>query len=286
LTVNQTPRELDTEELELSSRTSSEELSAKLDELGRRLPDAPVDIVLTTSMFGTGVDVPRLGLMFVAGQPKTTSSYIQATGRVGRTNGGLVVTFLRASRPRDLNHYEYFVGYHDAIYRYVEPITVNPFAERARDHGIGPVAVALLRNASAFVVESDSCPVELPWRIQERRDGRPYSEAKLMAQHRSDAEVEFLSRIFDTRASAQPESRRPSPGEVSQHLAAELDRWYQLAQLHPVLLYSESTQNKPAEFPVVLGDLAHEAANYDVAYENAPNSLREVEATTTFRGRV
>ncbi len=285
LTVNQNPRELDTEELELSSRTSSEELSAKLDELDRSLPDAPVDLVLTTSMFGTGVDVPRLGLMFVVGQPKTTSSYIQATGRVGRTAGALVVTFLRASRPRDLNHYEYFAGYHDAIYRYVEPVTVNPFAERARDHGIGPVAVALLRNASIFTTETDSCPVELPWRIQERLSGGWYSEATLMAAHRGAKEVKLLSEIFEMRAQSQPGLRRPAAGEVAQHLAAELDRWHHLAKLHPELLYFESTQINPARFPVVLGDLAHTASKFDVAYENAPNSLREVEATITFRGR-
>jgi hypothetical protein len=285
LTVNQNPRDLDTEELELSSRTSSEELSGKLDELSRGLPDAPVDLVLTTSMFGTGVDVPRLGLMFVAGQPKTTSSYIQATGRVGRIAGALVVTFLRASRPRDLNHYEYFAGYHDAIYRYVEPITVNPFAERARDHGIGPVAVALLRNASTLTTETGSCPVELPWRIQERLSGGWYSEATLMATHRGAKEVNFLAEIFELRAQSQPGLRKPAAGEVSQHLAAELDRWHVLASLHPGLLYSESTQVNPARSPVVLGDLAHTASNFEVVYENAPNSLREVEATITFRGR-
>lgn len=285
LTVNAVPRELDTEELELSSRTSSEELPGKLDELGRGLPEQPIDIVLTTSMFGTGVDVPRLGLMFVAGQPKTTSSYIQATGRVGRTRGALVVTFLRASRPRDLNHYEYFVGYHDAVYRHVEPITVNPFAERARDHGLGPVAVALLRNARELGTEAGSYTVDLPWRIQERIAGGWHSEAKLMADNRSSSEVNILSQIFETRAQSQPGLRRPAAGEVSQHLAAELDRWYQLAKLHGNLLYFEPTMVSPASVPVVLGDLAHTAANLEVAYENAPNSLREVESTTTFQGR-
>ena len=283
LSLNHHPRELEVEEL--SGRTGSDHLPAMLDALGRSLPDSPVDIVLTTSMFGTGVDVPRLGLMFVAGQPKTTSSYIQATGRVGRTAGGMVVTFLRASRPRDLNHYEYFVGYHDAIYRHVEPITVNPFAERARDHALGPVAVALLRNATAITTGAGSYPVTNLWRLQERTVGGWSSTATLMGSHRSDSEVNAVPRLLEERAQSQPVLRRPSEGEVALHAAAELDRWHQLAKLAPGLLYFEWTYVGPPRNAVVLGDLAHTTAGFDVAYENAPNSLREVESTTTFQGR-
>src|SRR5207245_1213610 len=111
--------------VELSTRRKSTDLPRLLTRLGARLPDA-VDALFTTSMFGTGVDISRLNLMMVTGQPKTTSAYIQATGRVGRTRGALVVTFLRASRPRDLSHYEFFCGYHRRLYTLVEPITVMP----------------------------------------------------------------------------------------------------------------------------------------------------------------
>ncbi len=100
-----------------------------LKKLEATMPSA-LDAIFATSMFGTGVDVDRLGLMVVHGQPKTTASYIQATGRVGRQTG-LVVVFFRASRPRDLDHYEFFTGYHRALYRYVEPVTVAPFSPRA-----------------------------------------------------------------------------------------------------------------------------------------------------------
>src|SRR5262249_54490019 len=148
--LSPTPRPLTEEDpLELSSRADSLRLPGMLDQLRLALtgPQPPVNAVVATSMFGTGVDVERLGLMGVQGQPKTSSSYIQATGRVGRSQGGLVVTFLRAARPRDLNHYEFFTTYHAALYRHVEPVTVNPFAPRARDRALGPVAVALLRQA-------------------------------------------------------------------------------------------------------------------------------------------
>src|SRR5262249_21920 len=147
--ISATPRQFSEEEpMDLSSRANSLDLPGMLERLGERLATGnTVGSVVSTSMFGTGVDGPRLGLMVVHGQPKTSSAYIQATGCVGRETGGLVVTFYRASRPRDLSHYEFFVGYHRELYRHVEPVTVNPFSPRARDRSLGPVAVALLRQA-------------------------------------------------------------------------------------------------------------------------------------------
>src|SRR5439155_15177712 len=148
-------------------------------------------------MFGTGVDVDRLGLMVDHGQPKTSSAYIQATGRVGRQQGGLVVTFFRVSRPRDLDHYEFFTGYHRMLYRAVEPVTVTPYAPRARERGCGPLAVALLRQAK----EIDGQPVKENWHIQQRIQGGGYfSQAILMDSHRRDREVVALPAVFEHRA--------------------------------------------------------------------------------------
>jgi hypothetical protein len=105
----------------------------------------PVDVLLATNMISVGVDVPRLGLMVLAGQPKTTAEYIQATSRVGRQHPGLVCTVFNWTRPRDLSHYEQFEHYHDTFYQHVEALSVTPFAARALDRGLSGLLVAYLR---------------------------------------------------------------------------------------------------------------------------------------------
>jgi hypothetical protein len=96
-------------------------------------------------MVSVGVDVRRLGLMVVAGQPKNTAEYIQATSRVGRASPGLVCTVLNWARPRDLSHYERFEHFHATFYQFVEALSVTPFAPRALDRGLTGLLISLLR---------------------------------------------------------------------------------------------------------------------------------------------
>jgi hypothetical protein len=97
-------------------------------------------------MLSVGVDIPRLGLMFVNGQPKLMAEYIQATSRVGRRDPGLVITLYNNNKIRDRAHYETFASWHGALYRSVEPSSVTPFAPRARDKAIHAPLVALVRH--------------------------------------------------------------------------------------------------------------------------------------------
>lgn len=139
------PRELSAPR-ELTSRVRSGQVPEELDRLASPIgtPECP-DIVLATNMISVGVDVNRLGLMVVMGQPQTTSEYIQATSRVGRLRPGLVVTLFNAARTRDLSHFESFLPYHRALYRQVEATGATPFAPRAVDRGLHGLAVALTR---------------------------------------------------------------------------------------------------------------------------------------------
>lgn len=130
---------------ELTSRVKSSEIPKRLKQLEKALPDEPYDTVLATNMISVGVDVDRLGLMAVMGQPQTTAEYIQSTSRVGRKHPGLVVTLFNAARSRDRSHYEGFVSYHSALYRQVESTSVTPFSPRARDRALHAVLIGLTR---------------------------------------------------------------------------------------------------------------------------------------------
>ncbi|MFC2802339.1 MAG: helicase-related protein, partial [Peptidiphaga sp.] len=164
---------------ELTSRVSSADITATLDRMGltfdpdvdctaakdaamaasragksvqrREAAAKPYDVVLATSMLQVGVDVPRLGLMLVVGQPKNTAEYIQATSRVGRdaNRPGLVVTLGNWARPRDLAHYEQFRHFHETFYARVEPLSVTPFSVTAVDRGLDGALVAAARVTQA-----------------------------------------------------------------------------------------------------------------------------------------
>lgn len=113
--------------------------------------DPSVDLVPCTSIISVGVDLDRLGLMLVNGQPKLTSEYIQATSRVGRAAvPGLVVSLFAATKPRDRSHYEDFRAFHESIYRHVEPTSVTPYALPARERTLHAALVAVVRHATQF----------------------------------------------------------------------------------------------------------------------------------------
>jgi hypothetical protein len=127
-------------------------IAAKL-KAGEQLPnrELPFDVVLATSMLQVGVDVQRLGLMLIVGQPKNTAEYIQASSRVGRESSkpGLVVTLANRSRPRDMAHYEQFEHYHDTFYANVEALSVTPFSEAALERGLTGLIVSAARVMDA-----------------------------------------------------------------------------------------------------------------------------------------
>ena len=201
---------------ELTSRVSSKEIPKKLDnlevaykEVWERGEMRSLDVVLATNMLSVGVDVNRLGLMAVNGQPKSTAEYIQATSRVGRSFPGLVCTVLTWSRPRDLSHYETFEHYHATFYKHVEAQSVTPFAPRAMDRGLTGLLLSGMRlnneelapNLGAMLLRSTADPraekikvsiENRAWLVTDKREVKDLS-SRMLAK-RIDRWVEESSR--------------------------------------------------------------------------------------------
>jgi len=143
-------RDIAREVSELTSRESTNKVADTKRRLALAFIDKEhVDVALATNMISVGLDITRLGLMVVLGQPKAAAEYIQATSRVGRDRDkpGLVVTLLNVHRPRDRSHFERFEAFHSAFYRSVEATSVTPFTPRALDRALPAIVVALGRHA-------------------------------------------------------------------------------------------------------------------------------------------
>jgi superfamily II DNA or RNA helicase len=145
-------REREFEPVELTSRESTDKIKRSKDRLNKHFgEEQAIDVLLASNMISVGIDINRLGLMVVAGQPKTTAEYIQASSRVGRESKwpGLVVTAFNVHKPRDRSHYEHFQAYHQSFYRFVEATSVTPFSGPALDRGFVGALTAMIRFANS-----------------------------------------------------------------------------------------------------------------------------------------
>lgn len=139
---------------ELSANIRGEDIPLVLERLGQpKATGGAVDYLGCTNMLSVGVDVDRLGLMLVLGQPKTASEYIQATSRVGRDRKflpGVVLSLYMPTKPRDRSHYELFRPFHEAMYRHVEPSSVTPYALPARERAFHSALVSAVRMGTSL----------------------------------------------------------------------------------------------------------------------------------------
>ncbi|MEU9877151.1 helicase-related protein [Streptomyces phaeochromogenes] len=181
---------------ELTSRIDASDIPTRLKGIEKRLPDEDtVDVLLATNMIAVGVDVDRLGLMAVMGQPQTTAEYIQATSRVGRAHPGLVAVMLNAVRSRDRSHYENFLHFHSALYREVESTSVTPFSTRARERGLHAVIVALARILIPAARPNEAAGRVDSYEHQLRQDIKPVLLDRVGSV--TPEEADAVSRDFD-----------------------------------------------------------------------------------------
>lgn len=248
----------------LDTTAGKAKIAAKL-KAGEKVPgrELPFDVVLATSMLQVGVDVPRLGLMLIVGQPKNTAEYIQASSRVGRESSkpGLVVTLANRSRPRDMAHYEQFGHYHDTFYANVEALSVTPFSEASLERGLTGLIVSAARvmdAAAGSEVSLSSDSLAGAGRIVLRR-----------------ATVDALvDRIVDRIAQA---SNDASAALAKSKLVLRLDEWTERADLHGGgLTYARKSLPKQHIVPLLASPEETLGDEGDRLFQVA-NSMREVQ---------
>ncbi|MCO4875591.1 helicase-related protein [Paraburkholderia caribensis] len=264
-------RELQNLPVELSSRRSSRELPELLQALSGTLEDfeadplekpEPKDTVLASNMISVGVDVPRLGLMVVNGQPKSTAEYIQASSRVGRGIPGLVFTLCNSGRPRDLSHFEHFHSYHGALYKSVEATSVTPWAPRARDKALHAVVASLVRHLVNGMSGDE--------------DAVNFESSDPMVQ-------QLITDIVKRAAAATDEQQAEETKEHLQEIVAEWDK--RTAEARTSTTGRMRYWIKKAPFGKTVDHLmcaAEEASPGGHQAWPTPNTMREVEPSSAF----
>lgn len=261
--------------VELTSRRTTdavkeakERLEQAFHEKSKKHP--AVDVALASNMISVGVDITRLGLMVVCGQPKTTAEYIQATSRVGRDSNrpGLVVTLLNAHKPRDRSHFEHFTAYHESFYRGVEATSITPFSPRAVDRGLAGLVVALARLGEPSLTAPDGA--EKLGEVKER--------------------LGFIGEVIASRAEAHRAGRAgddPIDGVkavLRERVDALLDSWARVVKDDPARMglayqkYEEQSSKRPLLRMPLDEDLTNCKDHERVFVAN--RSMRDVEGTT------
>lgn len=211
-----------------------------------------VDACLASNIIEVGVDIDRLSLMVIVGQPKTTSQYIQVSSRVGRRRSvpGLVVVGFSQSKPRDRSHYERFRSYHQRLYAQVEPTSVTPFSPPAVDRALHGVVVAAVRQLADMTVARSPRPF-------------PLEEGTEL--------FERILRMLENRVSVVDSEESE---EVRQKLSLRLKQW---KTWNPSEYGGFGTP--PTDPPLIYPAGSNEPAGWDRHSWPVLSSLRNVDAT-------
>ena len=256
--------------VELTSRVPSADIPRTLKSLEKDVTSGSAnDVVLATNMISVGLDIDRLGLMAVMGQPQSSAEYIQATSRVGRQHPGLVVTIFNSARSRDRSHYENFIPYHQALYRAVEATSATPFAARARDRALHGVLVSLTR----LLVD------DLSYDTAANKAAEEYDDVVLMAdilarrakdvtndEEAADTvkQLDELVRVWAAEAEAHPDMRYQNSSNYDEALLVPPE----VAMTHDLIEYSQ--HETPWPTLQSMRDVDAESTLYQIAARKVP----------------
>ncbi|TCR15400.1 helicase-related protein [Streptomyces sp. BK205] len=239
--------------LELTSRRRSDEIPKAIDDLEVEVgADGCIDVCLASNIIEVGVDIERLGLMTIVGQPKTTAQYIQVSGRVGRKwwdTPGLVLTIYGAAKPRDRSHYERFRTYHQRLYAQVEPTSLTPFALPVLQRGLHGALISHIRQTMAAGAPPHPFPHDA------------FSAARS---------------LLSARAALADEAEEPTLGQVAAQRAREWSSWERTEwSANPI---GGNPQQGLMRYPGTLSREERKALIWEV-----PTSMRSVDAECELR---
>jgi hypothetical protein len=207
---------------ELTSRLSQAEIIRMMDQLSSPYAatyvSKTIDACLASNIIEVGVDIDRLSLMGVVGQPKTTATYIQVTGRVGRRwweRPGLILMIYNPSKSRDRSHFEQFHSYHRRLYERVEPTTATPFALSAIQRGSPGALIAWARQHSGAPVQNNAAyaaAIEAGYILLRARCSEVQTQED---QARSLAELERVRDVLEWKWGQNPQAWEDFPPNVN-----------------------------------------------------------------------
>ncbi len=257
------PVKLDTANYEeLSGKARSAEIPVKLDRLENWniVSEENTGALFTTSMFGTGVDISRLTEMIMAGQPKSTSDYIQATGRIGRSADGVVFVLYNPLKPRDVSHYEMFLQYHSRINIYVENSPVSPFSTGSISTGMGATIVGFVRAVEPQL----------------------HDDPGKISTYAGAAFDDFIKKTNDRLTSMGNIKSK----DIISTIHKDIEKWSQIVENQKSkVIYRSNPYKMPDPNKVIILGSSRDTVTHpegNIAFKNVPDSLREVDDISVF----
>lgn len=253
-----------TEPYELTSRKNQNQVRQIMKTLeNKKLGDPEcIDVLLATNMLSVGVDIDRLGLMVVNGQPKTMSEYIQSTSRVGRKYPGIVITIYNNNKNRDKSHYETFTSWHQSLYKDIEATSVTPFAPRARDKALHAIIVSIARNIYFKEFENPNLSLD-----------KNYTKDEKINILKNDVKKIILDRVSSISETEKEDTEKEIDLLISKWSSfTEISTYWNDKNFKKSLMIS-------AEYAA-----ERQASGKEALYSlSTPNSMRDVEPETGFK---
>lgn len=221
---------------ELTSRVTVNEIKNTLKALETKkdlMSDKSIDLAFATNMISAGLDIPRLNIILMNGQPKSISEYIQVTSRIARKQPGLVCDIFNPIKARDKSHYENFISFHNNYYRFVEPISVTPYTKVAIAKMLPTILATYLRHFKnkrnlKDVIDDDFNDYKLFI-----KDRVPDNEIYNFIVKRMDKHIKFLYEQLEEDSNLTYKKLLKNPDEISDLQYLE-DQWVAVNSLRDV----------------------------------------------------